>query len=78
MANWGRAAQWALYRRHTWLSLLLRPPGDYLSSQKRSIVLLVLALNSTAVCVLLLGTEQHLGYIQGSAAVAIMALLIGE
>jgi len=67
----------ALRRRHPWMTMCIRMPGDYIDSKKRVMILALLIFNGAAVCALLVGTEQNLGYIQGNISVAIMAMIIG-
>eukprot|EP00466_Bigelowiella_natans_P018208 jgi/Bigna1/78016/fgenesh1_pg.52_\ len=67
----------AVRRRHPWMSIFVRMPGDCIDSKKRVMILALLILNAAAVCALLLGTEQKLGFIRGNVAVAVVALFIG-
>mmetsp|Transcript_44328 Transcript_44328/g.73942 ORF Transcript_44328/g.73942 Transcript_44328/m.73942 type:complete len:2640 (-) Transcript_44328:145-8064(-) len=75
-ANWMRTSSMAMRTRHPWLALLLRHPGDYMNSQKRLLVLLVLLLNSAVVCALLEGTSQNIFFLTGNVAQAIVACFI--
>eukprot|EP00466_Bigelowiella_natans_P002025 jgi/Bigna1/142265/aug1.68_g16973 len=67
----------AVRRRHPWMSIFTRMPGDNIDSKKRVMILSLLIFNAAAVCALLLGTEQKLGFIRGNVAVAVVALFIG-
>eukprot|EP00466_Bigelowiella_natans_P020494 jgi/Bigna1/134236/aug1.24_g8944 len=74
--TWMRTSSIAMRTRHPWLSIALRHPGDYMNSQKRLLVLLVLVMNGAVVCALLEGTSQKLFFLTGTAALAIVACLI--
>ena len=69
-------ARWALRRRHPWASLFFRPSGDYLTSRKRLMILLVLLLNMACVCTLLVGNDQALPFVQGPVANALVACML--
>jgi len=77
LQNWKESIKLAMRRRHPWLSLCIRMSGDFIDSRKRLLILATLTFNAAAVCALLVGTEQKLGYIQGNIATAIVAMLIG-
>eukprot|EP00466_Bigelowiella_natans_P012936 jgi/Bigna1/83435/fgenesh1_pg.108_\ len=77
LQNWKESIKLAVKRRHPWLSLCIRMSGDFIDSRKRLLILATLTFNGAAVCALLVGTEQKLGYIQGNIATAIVAMLIG-
>ena len=66
-------ARWALRRRHPWTSIFYRPNGDYLTSQKRLMILLVLLLNMACVCALLIGNTQQLPLLRGVVANALVS-----
>ena len=68
-------SKWAVRRRHPWLSLVYRPEGDYMTTQKRLMILLVLLLNMMVVCTLLIGNDQALPFLQTIAANALVACL---
>eukprot|EP00466_Bigelowiella_natans_P009521 jgi/Bigna1/141133/aug1.60_g15841 len=76
-SNWNRSMSLAIRRRHPWFSTFIRMHGDYLDSKKRVLILALLIFNAAAVCALLVGTEQKLGYVQGNVAIAIVAMAIG-
>ena len=67
----------SMNRRHPWFSILLHPPGDYIDSRKRVMILLVNVLNAAAVVLLLLGQKQSLPFINGVGSAAFVAMLIG-
>ena len=71
--RFGEAAKWGLRRRHTWLSACFRPRGDFMTSQKRVLVLLVLLLNSATVCALLVDTDQRLPFLSPGVSAAVVA-----
>eukprot|EP00466_Bigelowiella_natans_P018898 jgi/Bigna1/90162/estExt_fgenesh1_pg.C_640020 len=77
LQNWKESIKLAMRRRHPWLSLCIRMSGDFIDSRKRLLILATITFNAAAVCALLVGTEQKLGYIQGNIATAIVAMLIG-
>ena len=68
-------SKWAVRRRHPWISLAYRPEGDYMTTQKRLMILLVLLLNMMVVCTLLIGNDQALPFLQSIAANALVACL---
>ena len=71
--NFANGYRWALRRRHPWLSVFLRHSGDYLTSRKRLMILLVLLLNMACVCALLMGNEQAIPFVRGGVAYALVA-----
>jgi hypothetical protein len=73
--NYVELVKWGVKRRHPWFSLCLRPDGDYMTSTKRLTILLVLLLNMTLVCSLLVGQEQKLPFVSGDFANALVAVL---
>jgi len=75
-SRWVVATRWAMRKRHPWLAVTLRHPGDYLNSQKRLAVLLLLILNSAVVCALLAGTTQELWLVQGTVALGLVACVL--
>ena len=52
---------------------LARPRGDFMTSQKRVLVLLVLLLNSATVCALLVDTDQRLPFLSPGVSAAVVA-----
>eukprot|EP00466_Bigelowiella_natans_P021131 jgi/Bigna1/91037/estExt_fgenesh1_pg.C_860054 len=75
-SSFGSASVWGMKRRHTWFSIVLRPSGDHMNSQKRLATLLVLLLNSAVVCALLVDTEQRLPFLSSAISLALMACLL--
>jgi len=63
-------------RRHPWIAVFCRHPGDYMNSQKRVIVLSTLLFNTATVCLLLIGTEQQIFYLSGMVAASLMSVML--
>mmetsp|Transcript_7506 Transcript_7506/g.11918 ORF Transcript_7506/g.11918 Transcript_7506/m.11918 type:complete len:416 (+) Transcript_7506:859-2106(+) len=74
--NFRTAGIWALRRRHPWLAVFVRPHGDFLNSQKRLAILMVLVFNAAVVSALLSGTNQEIGIIGGRGALALVAVIL--
>jgi len=69
-------AYWKLRRGHVWLAILIRHPGDFLTSFKRLTILFTLLFNSTTISILLYGQNIELGFIKGTLAVSIFAMVL--
>jgi len=74
--NFAFGTVWMLRRRHPWISVIFRPPGDYMNSQKRVIVLATLIFNTATVCLLLIGTEQQIFYLSGMVAASLISVML--
>eukprot|EP00466_Bigelowiella_natans_P019506 jgi/Bigna1/144407/aug1.87_g19115 len=68
--------QWAFEKKHTWTAVLLRHSGDYLTSTKRTIILLVLLVNSMTVLALLLEQEAKVLFLSSRSSLAIVAMMM--
>jgi len=75
MKRFAESSKWALRRKHTWFSIVFHPPGDFMSSGKRLILLLVLLLNSSVVCALFVGTEQRIPFLNPSLASSLVGFV---
>ncbi|GAB5363893.1 hypothetical protein AAMO2058_000922400 [Amorphochlora amoebiformis] len=76
MSNFSRMAYWKLRRGHIWLGILIRHPGDFLSSFKRVTILFTLLFNSTTVGILLYDQSIQFGFIGGNLAVSIFSMML--
>jgi len=75
MERFVASSKWALRRKHTWFSIIYHPSGDFMTSGKRLILLLVLLFNSSVVCALFVGTEQRLPFLTPTLASALVGFV---
>merc|ERR1712023_569294 len=69
--------KWAISRKHTWTSIVARYNGDYLSSAKRTMVLLVLLLNGMTVLALLLEKQAQLGpFLSANTSMSLISMIL--
>eukprot|EP00466_Bigelowiella_natans_P005370 jgi/Bigna1/75687/fgenesh1_pg.36_\ len=67
---------WSLRRKHPWMALCIRHPGDFVTSMKRILILTVLVFNTMALCALLVGQEQQLPMMGVGVSTALIAMLM--
>uniref|UniRef100_A0A6V3NWK8 REJ domain-containing protein n=1 Tax=Lotharella globosa TaxID=91324 RepID=A0A6V3NWK8_9EUKA len=73
-ATFFRMCTWGLRRTHPWLAIWFRHPGDYITSTKRTTILLCLLFNTMAVVAALVGQDQKLPFVNGEVSEALVAM----
>eukprot|EP00466_Bigelowiella_natans_P009663 jgi/Bigna1/90949/estExt_fgenesh1_pg.C_830080 len=71
-----RLSQWGLRRRHPWFSIFVRHPGDYMTSTKRLMTLMIMMFNGLTVCALMLDQEQQLPLLDATFSAAVVAFVL--
>lgn len=67
--------KWGMRRNHPWF-MCSRPKGDYMTTRKRLLLLLVLLVNMATVAFLLAGTDQKLPGLSDSVAAGLVACIL--
>eukprot|EP00466_Bigelowiella_natans_P006999 jgi/Bigna1/130167/aug1.10_g4875 len=75
--SYEESVKWAVSRKHTWTSIVARHNGDYLSSAKRTMILLVLLLNGMTVLALLLEKQAELGpFLSADTSMSLISMIM--
>ncbi|GAB5373525.1 hypothetical protein AAMO2058_001759800, partial [Amorphochlora amoebiformis] len=71
-----KMSRWGIQRRHPWLAILFRHPGDFMTSAKRVNILIVLLFCMMTTCALLVDTEQKLWSLPTTLASGIISAVL--